>query len=265
MIMSRETIEFFLTCILNNDMIINQIGVNMAPEEIYRSAKALPVNLEVAKLMPNKTQTRRLISSFFDNDKNKCSAPDKNYKLEGIRGFSVLCGLWYSEKKQHSIWAKSKYKVGDVLWIREPAQVLNYSALQASMQCKYLADGAIKSFMIPPRLRQKTGGNFPSWILKTNNSLNPSGIPNGCIKEMARTFVKIVSVKAEYLQDITYADILKEGCPYVSIEDALEVKAVGVKSRVFQWWINLWNSTTNDGEKWENNPPVFKYEFVRVF
>lgn len=87
--------------------------------------KPILFNAEMTKaiLDGRKTQTRRLISSFFDNNKNKCSAPDINYKLEGAQGFDTLCALWYDEKKEHSVWAKSKYQIGDILWVREPVKI----------------------------------------------------------------------------------------------------------------------------------------------
>lgn len=160
----------------------------------------------------------------------------------------------------------AKYQIGETIWIREPAMVLNYSAMQNSMQCKYQADGTIKSFMIPPRIVQNGGIDYPRWITKTNEGKS-QGIPNGCIKEMARIFLKITDVRVERLQDITQKDIYYEGIEQktymIDHVDGYAYRS-DLKDYAYQEFMKLWNSTAPKGYKWEDNPYVFVYEFERV-
>ena len=71
-------------------------------------------------------------------------------------------------------------------------------------------------------------------------------------KKYARIFLKVTNVRVERLQDIDYGDIIDEGWDY------------GINIRALEWWKKLWNSTTKDGYKWEDNPYVFVYEFERI-
>jgi uncharacterized protein YhfF len=72
---------------------------------------------------------------------------------------------------------------------------------------------------------------------------------------MARIFLKVTNVKVERLQDITRRDVLSEGIR----EHA--VNQFHPHTCLFE---TLWNSTSKDGYKWEDNPYVFVYEFERI-
>lgn len=190
-----------------------------------------------------KTQTRRAISKFFDNDKKPCSMPDKD------------C----------SFMAKAKYKAGDILWIREPVEIVGFSHTRVSdsneFTVRYKADGVCKSFPITEDIAGK------SW-LKMN-----TGIPNGCLKVMARTFIEITEVKIEKLQDITKSDIRAEGVKYPTLEEFCDMLKINKlektnyastdKAPVVSW-IHLWNKTTKIWYKWEDKPYVFVYRFRKV-
>lgn len=67
----------------------------------------------------------------------------------------------------------------------------------------------------------------------------------------ARIFLKVINVSVERLQDINEYDIFNEGFTLVKMP---------IGNKIF---INIWNSTTKDGYKWEDNPYVFVYEFER--
>jgi hypothetical protein len=107
----------------------------------------------------------------------------------------------------------------------------------------------------PEKIGLESGGYIEaSWIK------NMQGIPNGCIKEMARIFLKITDVRVERLQDIGYDKISLEGFD-VAYKDC---SGLSYEERRFDWWIDLWNKTAQKGYKWNNNPYVFVYEFERV-
>lgn len=77
-----------------------------------------------------------------------------------------------------------------------------------------------------------------------------------CNKFNARIFLKITNARVERLHEIGVIDVIKEGCPKYYFDGK-----IGTKEQVRDWWINLWNSTSKDGHKWEDNPYVFVYEF----
>ena len=75
---------------------------------------------------------------------------------------------------------------------------------------------------------------------------------------MARIFLKVTNVRVERLQDMSHENLLAEGFDFKYFDTKKKDKGF------FSWWINLWNSTSKDGYKWEDNPFVFVYEFERI-
>ncbi len=187
--------------------------------------KPLMVNLEVAKTMDRKTQTRRLIK-------------DQN--------------LIYTADGKIGTYEKPIWEKGDALWVREPAKVIcNYlkNGMHQTIDFSYLSDGKIETIYVPRQHKNK------KWVQ------NHQGIPNGCIKEMARTFLRVTNVSVEKLQDISEYDIHNEGirCPIPNMWS--EDKRKEYKRYA---WKQLWNRTAKIGCLWEDNPYVFVYEFEKV-
>ncbi len=162
----------------------------------------------------------------------------------------------------------SKYKVGDILWVREPAKVIHYSEAgnyggswaEDYAHVQYLADDEVyyhwDEFPEDPK----------SWLWECK------GIPNGCCKSLARTFVKITGVRVERLQSIlgSEADCIAEGIE-IDTDEALGRKWYRNYQEISQFttcartsFMTLWNSTSPKGYKWEDNPWVFVYEFEVV-
>lgn len=221
-------------------------------EQLLQTAKPILFNTEMVKaiLDGRKTQTRRLIKNDYlgmaDIEENNIYVPREDGEC-----INILKTSW------------SKYKVGDILYVRESwcyGSVVGDSDDYGNEelwleQLQEHEDNEMIFYKADMDEALKQGVSFEDVAWKPSIHMP---------KKYARIFRVVTKVKIERLQDITYEDILKKGCPYTSIEDALEVKAIGVKSKAFEWWINLWNSTAKDGYKWEDNPLVFVYEFEKV-
>jgi len=161
-----------------------------------------------------------------------------------------------------------KYKKGDIIWVREPAKVIdvriNIDNIGGEAYMDYIySDGTKGTMQIPERFNVANRNYFPQWIRIRG------GVPNGCIKEMARIFLKITDVRVEKLQDISVSDIEKEGIAfdtgrlekYCNTDDEFNDN---VCEEFFERWIECWNKTAQKGYKWEDNPYVFVYDFERV-
>lgn len=172
------------------------------------------------------------------------------------------------ENSQYVINEFSKYKVNDILYVREPSVVTSYERITNIMDFRYVTDNKINTVCVPERfieLDKYDGKAISTYEANRKWIRNCQVVPNGCIKEMARIFLKVTSVRVERLQDIKIEDFLNEGIndkgfviekPSNSLNEYYEY----LKDR----WVNLWNSTAIDGYKWEDNPYVFVYEFERV-
>lgn len=149
-----------------------------------------------------------------------------------------------------------KYKVGDVLWVREPARVTYENG--SKMKFKYLSDERTKEITIPDRFLNGDAmyQGKSRWIY------THQGVPNGCIKEMARTFLIVTEVKVERLQDISIEDIQAEGFDMDTLTKKYGDKELIEKT--LSWWEKIWNRTAPAGYKWKNNPYVFKYSFCLI-
>ena len=199
--------------------------------------KNILMNTEMTKaiLDGRKTQTRRVIKD-----------------LEPRLSYTFLDN---EENEEFYIINNAKYQIGETIWVREPVIVLSNSVRlmdnNINIEYEYLADGTIGFMDIPERIKK----NKTTWYIE-----GIRGIPNGCIKEMARIFLKVTNVRVERIQDISYEDIVAEGFD-VTLHDGTKGQ---LKKEAFKWWINLLNKTAPKGAKYNNGVYVFVYEFERV-
>lgn len=221
----------------------------MKREELLQTAKQILFNAEMTKaiLDGRKVQTRRALTG-------------RHYKLveAGINlGECNSLEENHPNDKDYFIDILSKYKTGDILWVREPARINN--EYDGNLDFTYLADNMEITIPMPYRLYKDVGNGFldlPEWIFKNR------GVPNGCIKEMARIFLKVTNVRVERLCDISDDDCQKEGA-----RPSVDGNAKDWKYNENGWhrtFRQIWDKTAQEGYKWEDSPYVFVYEFERM-
>jgi len=260
--------------------------------------KNILMNIEMAKaiLDDRKIQTRRIVNcrnrteiqlddfasrcGYFDGSKNygcnheKCGEVDEegNGKCFTWSCPLAICGYETEEDSEdyssfdgdnYVYLPKPKYQKDDIIWVREPAKIVWYQFSAEDWKdnlIEYQYSDSNKSYemIIPDRFLQSS----PKWI-------TGGGIPNGCIKEMARIFLKITDVRVERLQDISVEDIIKEGVvvntqsleKYCNTDEEFDLS---VRESYYLEFEELWNRTSPKGYKWGDNPYVFVYEFEKV-
>lgn len=159
-------------------------------------------------------------------------------------------------KDGHIKQAKPRYQIGETIWVREPAKIVIHT-----IDCngewfrtiaEYIADGKQIDLDYDDIASDK------KWFQ------NCQGIPNGCIKEMARIFLKVTNVRVERIRNICIKDMIREGYPHISVKEYEDRGTISDQENITEWFKNLWNKTAPKGYKWEDNPYVFVYEFERV-
>lgn len=217
------------------------------------SSKPILFNTEMVKaiLDGRKTQTRRVVNKEYldmaDIDDNNIYVPreDGGY-------VNILNMTW------------SKYKVGDVLYVRETFNTFSNITMDNEVGVIYKADN--KEVILPCNRDYECEYVF-------NDKWKPSiHMP----KKYARIFLKVTNVGVERLQDISDEDCIKEGIVEVTKDNQVFKFCIYDKKDYSStpWqdmpknpqevYKNLWNSTAKDGYKWEDNPYVFVYEFERI-
>lgn len=146
---------------------------------------------------------------------------------------------------------KSKYQIGDILWVRETFQKLE-SASHKEVDFLYKADVEYHNY-------------FNSDLVVWTPSIH---MP----KEAARIFLKVTNVRCERLQDISEEDAIAEGIekygpfgefkgdPHPSV-GMMRFRAYSKAARAFQ---DLWDSINAKKYPWKSNPWVWVYDFERI-
>ena len=152
--------------------------------------------------------------------------------------------------------ARSKYQVGDVLWVRETWQRNNLwyaeNDQDGYMCVVYKADGKTENvFLKKDRFEHQYNSmseSEPEW--------HPSIFMP---KEAARILLRVTEVRAERVQNILCGDMQREGC----------VPATVTGGQYQQWqrdyWIPLWDSINKKrGYGWTVNPWVWVYGLEKI-
>lgn len=270
------------------------------------NTKSIIFNTEMVKaiLDGRKTQTRRVVGDKLLNEiyKYDCYIDDgKIFESCMCQGMPDGSGGLEVDRWEEDVTATySKYKIGDILYVREPTQITGFTDCDALFEVVYqfLSDGKIDSLTKEDLINRYdlSSYEFETRYLSKKYMEKLQKIPNGCLKEMARIFLKVTNVRVERLQDISKEDSIKEGIgifgenikdnnqlysnylkprkqfcslPNVYCQDNIKRKFVNMsglgwlKSPITSF-ATFWNSTAKDGYKWEDNPYVFVYEFERV-
>ena len=179
-----------------------------------------------AILRGEKTQTRRIVkySKKITDPKIGFSAfTDKEqFEVRGVHENGQYGGSLF----------KMKYKVGDILWVRETWQhtkCLNINFEDENYGYVYKADG-------------QPWNEYEEWTWKPSIFMP---------KDACRIFLKLTKIRIERLRDITDSDIVKEGAA-----------TYGCCTKQLNWQI-LWEKI-NGVESWKENSWVFVYEFERT-
>ncbi|MDH2337329.1 hypothetical protein [Clostridium perfringens] len=185
-----------------------------------------------------KTCTRRIIKlpKYIEKQRN---------------GLYLLCaeGSTYSDKEFKDVidYINPPYKVGDILYVRETWNI------NPSWEFD-------KNYIKLPSKESK-------YIYKATSDFNGGWKPSIHMpKEAARIFLKVTSVRAERLKDITDEGCYQEGISSTSFYDEAEhiqIAGIGLNDSLERAAFGLlWNSTVKEDKySWEGNPWVWVIEF----
>jgi hypothetical protein len=153
--------------------------------------KARMFNQNVVRYIMNGTQTqdRRLL---------KVQPRGELVCQQDTLGYPASEGLqWYGfGNPKDPVFYKPRHKVGDIIGVRERARRVGV------FSWRYEVDGVLNNYLkFPDQLKPIPVGNC---------------VPNGCFKELIRTFLKVTAVRLERFCDISLDDIISEGVEYDS-------------------------------------------------
>jgi len=208
----------------------------MTRAELLINAK--PINFQTdmvrAILDGRKTQTRRPIKSKLDGGvfDYYCRAgklQEKTIESNGI-----------NSRSKEIVWHEPRYKVGDILYVRETWNYLPLPELLRGTNRTYFykADGY--------ELEDK-------WK-------SPANMP----KEAARLFLRVTDVRAEQLQDIRENGAISEGFAATSRKDQYGTPVDSARCFFGSSWDKRYAKHKGGVHSWDKNPWVWVYEFERV-
>lgn len=187
-------------------------------------------------LTGNKTQTRRLVKTSYPYDELRLHDFDKNAGL-----------AWSRHKSGRYLEHKSRLKVGDICYLKEPYLVWH--------------DKPIYKFDNPnldDEIKEVTEGKS----IWENKLFMP--------EKYARYFIKITNVGIQELQHISPEDAIKEGIeqvdrPVIPTEKVYKIYLHdGVTNVPRLSFRSLWESIHQSENRWVDNPFVWVYEFEMI-
>lgn len=184
----------------------------------------------MALLDDRKTQTRRLITP----------QPDSDVPIKKVPHYTEIEKHWgkfcVTTKDGESVLIKPKYKVGDIMWVRETYQhtnILNLNQIDEYYGYVYKADDI-----------EENWSSIEGWRWKPNIFMP---------KDACRLFLKVTGVKPQRLQDISVDEIKAEGVNWT----------IDYYPNLMQLWEDLWVSI-NGIDSWNQNPYVWAYTFEKT-
>lgn len=228
----------------------------MNREELLKVAKPILFNAEMvwAILEGRKTVTRRIVRN---GDRTPTGiGRDKFYKyidtLNGKRfagaSFYKDSDIFYVDGARHidAEYFKMRYKIGDILYVRET---------WIKTDCLGLQNG----YLYKANDKQNA-------VVFDSTGITQRWKPSIHMpKEAARIFLKVTNVRCERLQDITVDECCREGC---CSSDCYGIGKHSPDCKCDARFINTWNSTIKPADMplygWNANPWVWVYEFKKV-
>lgn len=220
-----------------------------------------------ALLEQRKTQTRRMIDklslcnhSIYEGAEWKDEPSD--FICRNNEWYCRLCG---NGVKSNGQGIKSKYNVGDILWVRETFYAYGFWVL---VDGEWHFDDCTKQFQeqylfeyCKPKLIEKGRCNGSLGWYKRPSIHMP--------KSACRIFLKVKSVRVERLQDISEEDAKAEGVKYV-IDPYIGYCGLdyihggyNLMTTPYKGFRSLWKKI-NGEQSWESNPFVWVIEFERI-
>ena len=202
--------------------------------------KPILFNTEMVKaiLDGRKTVTRRVVKK--DKADAVLSSPCRmeNPDIPDDRFIKCLC--------------TAPCEIGDVLYVRE-----TWSPLYQDKDSKDVRGYMYKACTLEEYDKMYPDGKDYQWEGKWRPSIH---MP----KEAARIFLRVIDVRVERLQDITYEECKAEGFDGVIFED----DTGGLPAIAIRRFSGLWDSTIKPTDRdrfgWNANPWVWVIEFERI-
>lgn len=215
----------------------------------YTSMLFIPSMIE-AILEDKKTQTRRIL-------KKQPVKKDGFWNLVGAKWSETINQVTPAAK--HSFYGKMPCKPGDVIWVREKYR---YYMPEGASDFYYAYEIINDDYPNEQVIGYTPEGNFEKWRPAKQMPRQ------GC-----RLFLKVLSVHAELLHEITEEDAIAEGCfeygpfgeyagaPHPSAQTGgMLYRAYKEPIRAFQ---SIWEFISGENS-WKENPWVWVIKFEKI-
>ena len=234
------------------------------------SEKPILFTVEMVKaiLEGRKTVTRRVIDLPDDVLWDFTGVmKDGSYRFSHQGDKDLIDGLCFR---------KSRYQVGDLPWVKETFLIMDWAnrdrveSDHSDIHIQYKASDSNYRPDSPRYIGHSVKKRCPEFIndavriylrevKKSKHAWRLPWISSRFMpKWAARTWLEVVSVRAERLQDITEEDAIREGVQAVTMADVPR-QAVWSERQDFA---QLWDSINDKrGYPWDSNPWVWRYEF----
>ena len=201
-----------------------------------------------------KTQTRRVV---------KTKPPVESVQTYDNGGPHPTKGDWWANPVG---WIKPRYRPGEVVYVKEPYQaVVGMPHLDDGFRLMY-RDGSLRDH---PNAEHEywreaaVENRFPKRQATEYHWYSPLFMPAWA----ARTFLRILDVRAERVQDISEEDAQAEGAKRPVLydpSDELGVRVHPYTGTYRQGFEALWDSIAKPGFRWAYNPFCWAYTFERT-
>lgn len=214
---------------------VKEHGMLFKPPLVRAIANTTPDHQPINDELPIKWQTRRMLKLS-----NNAPPPIKlePWIIDGYQeidddGHPCWAGT-HPDYPTGKKWISPPCGVGDRIWVKEKAKVLEYLEADRKVQLQYESDGVVTWIDYPERL---------TWT-PTSGSYFPRG---SLFREAARLVLEVTQVRVQRLQEISEEDAIAEGVS--SVED----------------FKTLWNFINKEpGTRWTDNPWVWVYDFKPI-